>query len=72
MEVSAVNWTMTVGNKPCLAMFDIAAAFPSVAHTWIFWVLRRTGVPDFVIWAIWQLYSGCEAIVSIGGVSFGR
>eukprot|EP00969_Alexandrium_andersonii_P266166 11763930-Alexandrium_andersonii.AAC.1 len=68
MEASAMKWTMTVGNKPCLAMFGVAAAFPSVAHKWIFWVLCRTGIPDFVIRAIWQLYSGCAAVVSIGGV----
>ena len=34
-----------VANIPVLAFWDLAAAFPSVAHRWLFKVLVRTALP---------------------------
>ena len=41
-----------------LAFFDFAAAFPSVAHTWLFAVLTASGAPEWFINYVSALYAG--------------
>ena len=47
-----------LGNIPIIAFFDYAAAFPSVAHAWLFAVLAALGVPTGLLNAISVLYRG--------------
>ena len=42
---------------PVLALFDFAAAFPSVAHLWLFAVLAARGCPGGFINLIRQMYT---------------
>ena len=42
---------------PLLAFFDFAAAFPSVAHEWLFAVLAARGCPDGFINVVRAMYS---------------
>ena len=41
---------------PLLALFDFAAAFPSVAHEWLFAVLAARGCPDGFINVVRAMY----------------
>ena len=40
--------------------FDFGAAFPSVAHAWIMFVLARMHLPDEIVTIIMNLYSDCK------------
>ena len=55
-------------NLPFLALFDYAAAFPSVAHAWILAVLKHIKVPRGVLNIFKALYDGNEGFTSIGGL----
>ena len=41
-----------------MAFFDFAAAFPSVAHAWLFAVLTASGAPEWFINYVSALYAG--------------
>ncbi|CAK0860694.1 unnamed protein product, partial [Prorocentrum cordatum] len=41
---------------PLLVSFDFQQAFPSVAHQWLFLVLRRAGLPEALCWFFAELY----------------
>ena len=53
-------------SSASMIFFDFAAAFPSIAHQWIFYVLRRMGLPDSYVDLIYRLYLGCDSQVTIG------
>ena len=46
----------SVSKDSAISLLDYAAAFPSLAHAWIFAVLTALGVPTNVVEAIQQLY----------------
>ena len=50
-----------------LAFWDLAAAFPSVAHAWLFMVLRARGVPIGLIDLIDSMYRLVSAFMVCGG-----
>jgi hypothetical protein len=56
-----------IGALPVLALFDFAAAFPSVAHAWIRAVLLCINIPRGVLCAFDALYEGNEAYWQSGG-----
>ena len=49
-------------STPVLAFFDFAAAFPSVAHCWIFLCLEYRGFPNWFITFIRSLYEEALAV----------
>ena len=49
----------------CLCAFDIAAAFPSVSHEYLFACLAAADLPLGAITLIRLSYSGCDVV---GGV----
>lgn len=57
-------------SEPAAIFLDIAAAFPSVEWAYMQWALRRVGVPDGVVDAIFCLYASalvhivCDGVVS--------
>ena len=71
IETEAVLASMTKARSAAMVFFDFAAAFPSVAHAFIFITLSTLGVPRNIIHAIKQLYKnnihvlrlGCHSIV---------
>ena len=56
----------SVSAYAALIFFDFAAAFPSVAHAFIFITLHALGVPRNVIRAIKQLYKNNVHILRLG------
>ena len=46
------NWT----NMPCLPAFDFEAAFPSVDHEYIFWILERMQCPEDIFAFLCSFY----------------
>ena len=46
---------------PVLALFDMCNAFPSIAHVWLFAVLRCLKISSEIINIILHLYSNCAA-----------
>jgi len=57
-----------IGHLPVLVLFDFAAAFPSVAHSWIRAVLLCIQLPKGILNAFDALYSRNEAYWECGGV----
>ena len=45
-----------------MAFFDFAAAFPSVAHAWLFNTIRAAGFPDGFISLFEGVYFHCECV----------
>jgi hypothetical protein len=53
---------------PLLVLYDFASAFPSVAHAWLFAVLRAIRLWSAYLKAIRRLYTGNKAYASKGGI----
>jgi hypothetical protein len=72
VEGYAQAYTISDAADPAILLFDIAAAFPSLAHQWLFVVLRRMKVPRFMIMCIQELYRDCFAEMVLLGQRWGR
>ena len=58
---------------PILALFDICNAFPSIAHVWLFAVLKCFKMSSELINVILHLYTNCTAYscgIGTGGLLF--
>ena len=49
-------------EKPVLAFFHFSAAFPSVAHSWVYKVMEAMKIPTGIQALIRQIYTGCTAV----------
>ena len=56
----AIRFVKHYAAKSGIVLFDFAAAFPSIAHCWIFRVLLTMKFPSFVIDIIRRLYDECH------------
>ena len=52
---------------PLIVLFDLKAAFPSVAHDWLFLILEHSGAPQSFLNFVRALYANVKVFVSIGG-----
>ncbi|CAK0891134.1 unnamed protein product, partial [Prorocentrum cordatum] len=69
LEAVMLRWVSICGEKEGgHAFFDVASAFPSLAHSFIFAVLREMALPPAIVWAIRELYRDISMIVSFRGV----
>ena len=68
-EASAVHFAKYFGDTSGIILLDIAAAFPSLAHSWIFAVLRAMGVPRFFRRALANLYRKVNVTILFGGIA---
>ena len=50
-----------VAGAPALALFDLADAFPRLAHAWLFAVLECIKLPKPILQVIHHLYYKCSA-----------
>ena len=66
------SYAIAEAEDPAILLFDIRAAFPSLAHQWLFVVLRRMRVPIFMINCIKELYRDGIAEVVLMGQRWGR
>ena len=46
-----------------MLLFDFAAAFPSVAHKWMFAVLGKIKIPRGLLKALWKMYGDNNAYI---------
>jgi endonuclease/exonuclease/phosphatase family metal-dependent hydrolase len=58
-ESLAIRFVKFYAAKSGIVLFDFAAAFPSLAHCWIFIVLLTMQFPTFLIDIIRKLYEDC-------------
>ena len=66
VDVGAMEVSLTQENG-ALFLFDFRAAFPSVAHEYIFLVLRHIGFPQAMLRFLRALYDRNKCLLSIGG-----
>jgi hypothetical protein len=66
------SYAIAGAEDPAILLFDIRAAFPSLAHFWLFVVLLRMGVPRAIIAAIKALYRKGLATVVLLGARWGE
>jgi len=55
------------GGHGGLVLVDLAAAFPSVSHDYLFNVLSRQGVPENIIQSVKMFYQGNQNFLSLDG-----
>jgi endonuclease/exonuclease/phosphatase family metal-dependent hydrolase len=67
-EAAAIHFAQYYGDTSGIALLDLVAAFPSLAHSWIFAVLRRMGVPRFFRRALAKLYRMVNIKILFGGI----
>jgi endonuclease/exonuclease/phosphatase family metal-dependent hydrolase len=72
IEGFAQSYTIAEAEDPAILLFDIKAAFPSLAHQWLFVVLIRMGIPKSFIRSVKALYCGGVAVVVLQGARWGR
>eukprot|EP00969_Alexandrium_andersonii_P123411 5454058-Alexandrium_andersonii.AAC.1 len=68
MEGRAISASF-VGRCPAMLLFDFLAAFPNVARQFLWAVLRKLGVTEYIVHAIQMLYVGSDHILLFCGVS---
>ena len=64
-ESAAIGFSKLDSSAALLA-FDFRAAFPSISHEWIFFVLVGMCIPVFFLDALRGLYNGIECVVCFG------
>eukprot|EP00959_Pyramimonas_sp_CCMP1952_P104118 2176308-Pyramimonas_sp.AAC.1 len=52
---------------PCFASMDIAAAFPSLTHAWLWATLRRWGIHGVFLHLLQSCYNMPLAFLELGG-----
>ena len=72
VEGYAQSFATASAENPAIVLFDIRAAFPSLAHQWFFVVMRKMGIPRFIIDALKRLYQDGVAIISLLGRRWNR
>jgi hypothetical protein len=68
-ESLAIRFTKFYAENSGIVLFDFAAAFPSIAHAWIFMVLKTMQLPEHVIATIRRLYAECSIELLYGAES---
>ena len=53
--------SLEASEIPILALFDICNAFPSIAHVWLFAVLKCLKLSNELINIILHMYTNCSA-----------
>eukprot|EP00973_Karenia_brevis_P012720 1726612-Karenia_brevis.AAC.1 len=59
IEAHSIMLSMMASTLPAMAFFDFRAAFPSIQHAWLFFVLTHMGIPKRIVQAIQRLYTNC-------------
>jgi hypothetical protein len=74
IEIEGLGQSYAIADAPdpAILLFDIAAAFPSLAHQWLFVVLRKMRIPKFMIKCIQELYRDGFAEIVLMGLRWGR
>ena len=59
-----LDFANRIAEIPAVALYDYSNAFPTLAHEWIFLVLRALGIPGPIRRVIYSLYSNITAFSS--------
>ena len=70
VEATAVGFDRYYTGKSGIMLVDLAAAFPSLSHLFLFWVLDRMGIPDYFREAIRQLYDNNTCDLLLNGARY--
>ena len=70
IEAQALAWSASCAKSAAILLFDFAAAFPSIAHQWIFYVLEHMALPQGFLNVIRQLYTDCKSFITLCGQRF--
>lgn len=57
-----------IGRQCGVVLFDVAAAFPSIAQTWLWMVMQAMNVPPWLMSAVRALYAQAGVTVVWGGL----
>ncbi len=66
VEARVIHYAAYYGGSPGTLLLDVAAALPSLAHLWIFQVLEKMGIPNFLVRVLRGLYRDLKATITIG------
>ena len=69
IETAAIE-SMLASNNAAMVFLDFAAAFPSIAHAFLFATLTAMGLPDFFVKAVFALYQNNIQSLRISGEVF--
>ena len=72
IETTALVHVVCAPQKSGVFLTDVAAAHPSVSHSWVFSVLDNTWLPDFLSPASYQAFTGKALHVEIAGADRGQ
>ena len=67
IEAYGIILSMMASMLPAMAFFDFRAAFPSIQHAWLFFVLEHMRMPMRIVRAIRKLYTNCFVHLVFGG-----
>jgi exonuclease III len=67
-EAAAIHFAKFYPDTSGIVLLDLLAAFPSLAHSWIFLVLKKMGVPRFFRRALAKLYKKVHITILFGGI----
>jgi hypothetical protein len=67
-SIAAASPQLQISQTPLLLLFDFAAAFPSLAHAFIFLALRAYNVPEGMYLFFVALYTDNKCYAVLGGV----
>ena len=64
--------TTALALDACILLPDFAAAYPSVIHSWIFCVLERIELPEFICRFLRRIYYDSTTHVEFAGTTRGQ
>eukprot|EP00974_Lingulodinium_polyedra_P022288 2151979-Lingulodinium_polyedra.AAC.1 len=71
METAGMVAAASGASDASMLFTDFGAAFPSLCQAWLWFVLRKMGVPSIVVDAWVALYAGSKLQVVLGASRYG-
>ena len=72
VETTAFSHVARAPQESGILLTDFAAAYPSVNHSWIFHVLEKAGLPEFMCRFLRMIYRNSTTQVEFAGKSRGQ
>ena len=72
IETTALAHVACAPQESGILLTDFAAAYPGVNHSWIFFVLERTELPEFICRFLRRIYYDSTTHVIFEGTTRGQ
>ena len=72
VETTALAHVACVPRESGILLTDVAAAYPSVNHSWIFHVLKKAELPEFICRFLRMIYCNSTTHVEFAGETGGQ